>query len=85
MLTVCIVWILIMYVINRSIITTRRGKCKVQEEGSSRTRQVPQTLIAPQQLIDEDLPLNPTLDSESLQIEGNFYMKILNILNQYLA
>ncbi|KAK4850806.1 hypothetical protein QYF36_009924 [Acer negundo] len=49
----------------------RRGKGKVQEEGSSRTEQVPQTLVAPQQLIDEDLPLNPTLDLESLEIEGS--------------
>ncbi|KAH7569493.1 hypothetical protein JRO89_XS06G0173100 [Xanthoceras sorbifolium] len=47
------------------------GKCKVHEEDSSRTRQVPQTLVAPQQLIDEDLPFNPTLDSECLEIEGS--------------
>ncbi|KAK1548745.1 hypothetical protein Q3G72_014747 [Acer saccharum] len=49
----------------------RRGKGKVQEEGSSRTGQVPQTLVPPQQLIDEDLPLNPNLDSESLENEGS--------------
>ncbi|KAK3229819.1 hypothetical protein Dsin_001700 [Dipteronia sinensis] len=48
-----------------------KGKGKVQEEDSTRTRQVPQTLVAPQQLIDEDLPPNPTLDSESLEIEGS--------------
>ncbi|KAK0574407.1 hypothetical protein LWI29_023128 [Acer saccharum] len=49
----------------------RRGKGKVQKEGSSRTGQVLQTLVPPQQLIDKDLPLNPNLDSESLENEGS--------------
>ncbi|KAK2644702.1 hypothetical protein Ddye_019897 [Dipteronia dyeriana] len=52
------------------IVMAKRGRGKGHEEGSYRTRQVPQTVVAPQQLIDEDLPLTQTLDSESLKIEG---------------
>ncbi|KAH7529533.1 hypothetical protein JRO89_XSUnG0034300 [Xanthoceras sorbifolium] len=56
---------------NMDVVIAKRGKDKVQEGDSSRAGQVAQTLVATQQLIAEDLPLNPTLDSECPEIEGS--------------